>query len=123
MENQKTLRNLTYDFEFQLGGVYSNAITLNDVRTMIGHLRKDMDEVNEKNLKDIHLYFREFHRTVRVLDVLTYHAVKELNETHEELLGTWSALFEKVVKQGVAEHESWASNQGTLRKETVICTY
>lgn len=93
-ENQ-TIMDLVFKLESEIASVNLKVITLNDIRTLMGRLRDDMDNVNEK---EIRIYFMDYHRSIRVLDELIWHTVNDLNKANEKLYELHQYLFDKVVK-------------------------
>ncbi|NWO14669.1 hypothetical protein [Virgibacillus sp.] len=102
MDNKTSLKELVKVLDTQTGDLNLKVITLNDVQEVIGHLREDMDNINEQ---DVRFYFRDFHQTVRIMDELLRYTVDELNQVNVELHNTMQAIFEKVIKQEV-QHEA-----------------
>lgn len=76
------LKNLSHELDFELGSMSCRIETLNDINTMLSHLREDMDKAvyngNER------YYYHEHHRMVRVLSELYYYTIKELTEDHQK---------------------------------------
>lgn len=95
------LKDLAHELDREMGSINCSIITLEDVRTLTAHLREDMDNVNQDYLK---FEFRDFHRTVRVLDELMRYTVKELENNFNKAYDIKSAIFKKVVfEQEVSE--------------------
>ena len=85
---------LELDEEVNAIGIQAELIA--DVRVTLGGLHQDMNNVDMDNLKRC---FEEFHRKIRMLDSLLFHASKELSDHHE------NAKYLKDVLHDMAEKE------------------
>lgn len=100
MKNNK-LQSLASELDNHLTGVYASGESLNDIKTILGHLREDMGSTKEE---DIRYSFKEFHLKVRVLDDLMTYTMKEFNEIHYKANAVKDEIFYGV-RAGVIEDE------------------
>lgn len=96
MEENKTLQNLVHDLDWSAGGILCRLETFDDLYTTLNHLRQEMDGKGQKNAM---LYFREWSRTIRIMDELMRHSLRELKSEYEKLSDIKDVIFEKVVKE------------------------
>ncbi|MEK5100934.1 hypothetical protein MKX83_02925 [Cytobacillus sp. FSL M8-0252] len=97
MEN-KTVRNLVHDLDFELGEIGLRSSVLDDIQTLMYQLVTDMND--KVHLGQERHYFREWHRELRVLSELLHYTVNDLKEEYESTRKVYGTIFEKVVKQG-----------------------
>ena len=64
-----------------------------DIRTMLGHLRMNFDNVKKEELQ---FRFNDFHRQIRVLDDLMSYTMKDLSEEYGQLSEISDLVFEEV---------------------------
>lgn len=91
--NKEKLQALASELDSHLGGVYANKCSLNDIKTVLGDLREDMDNADYEDVKSL---FREFSLKVRVLDDLMRYTVGELNDNHHKASVTKDEFFHEV---------------------------
>jgi len=89
------IKELVHSLEDDVGNIVSRIITLQDVKSELGVLRVDMDNL-KKGTERIALI--NFHRKVRILDDLVSYTVSELEENYHQIQDTKDELFNKVVK-------------------------
>jgi len=93
MEN--SIKEHVHELDSQLGKILLNVSTINDVRTLLGHVRENMDNLDPKQA---HFYFYELHHKVRLMDDLMKYATNELNANYEAAQDAKQHLFDKIVR-------------------------
>lgn len=93
-----TLNGLTLELDNAVGLIGLHVETLNDIETVFGQLKEDMDTAELKS--EGFYYYREHAREVRILSKLMYYVMKELNEVHEKTSEIQTEIFRKVREGG-----------------------
>mgnify|MGYP001076146225 CR=1 FL=1 len=105
----ESLRKLAYNLDDSVANISGDLVTLDDVMTLMQHLREDMDKAAK--IKEERLYFDEFHRTVRVLSELMYFLMKDIKKDYKSLDKTRGDIFQQVVN-GEQEKTSTNDSEG-----------
>ena len=93
----ETIQVLAINFDDELNAIECDTIAIDDIDTLIGQLRVDMDNVDRK---DILGYFRDFHLRVRVLNELTRSASQSLNKNLMAANEVQKELYDNAYKPG-----------------------
>ena len=94
---KNTLKDLAHSLDNASGGVNLATITMDDISANLLHVAEDMDNVKEGT--DLRIYFREWHREIRILAKLMYHTSEELNKSNEEVSEISEQIFDQVVRE------------------------
>lgn len=101
---QNDLKDLTFEMDGAIGSVTRLVESLSDVQTELGYLRDSMDSAAFRG--EERLYYREHHRTVRILSDLMYYLMNELVEASEKAYSLHLSIFEAVRGQENAEKQA-----------------
>ncbi|KSU86556.1 hypothetical protein AS180_17865 [Priestia veravalensis] len=100
----ETLRKLSFKLDCQLDSIGCQAEILSDVKTLLYHLKEDMDKA--VHIGEERAYYHEHHRMVRVLAELMHFTVKELNKDYEDAHCISGKLYAKITgKEGDQDNE------------------
>lgn len=92
----ESLKALAQNLDHELTSVGGSIETLTDAEILLGPLVHSMEEaVYRGEEKD---YYREHHRTVRVLWHLVRHTMHELSEEYESVYRIKGEIFNEVMK-------------------------
>ncbi|MDM5186726.1 hypothetical protein QUF99_04920 [Bacillus sp. DX4.1] len=90
------LRELAFGLDHEVGQIKGHADTLIDVETLLGQLNDKMFEVEMKG--EERSYYREHHRTIRILWHVMRQLKAELTDSVETFDKINTDLFNEVVK-------------------------
>jgi len=91
------LKDLAGELDTDITSIIGKVITLNDLKTVIAHLRIKMDGIDERESR---IHFMELHRSIRLIDDLFRYTVNELKKDVNEAEKTSEVLFKKIIKEG-----------------------
>lgn len=94
MEEKKTLRDLVYDLDWNIGGISCRLETFNDISVMLEHLKQEMEEKGEQQAM---YYFREWFRKIRILNELMRYTLSDFSSEHETMEAIREEMFKRVV--------------------------
>ncbi|MFK4316008.1 MULTISPECIES: hypothetical protein [unclassified Bacillus (in: firmicutes)] len=94
----RNLRTLAFGLDHEVGQIKGHTDTLIDVEILLGQLNDKMFEVEMKNEEKS--YYREHHRTIRILWHVVRQLQAELNDSVETFDKINTDLFNEVVKNG-----------------------
>lgn len=76
------LSDLAHELDNGISHIAVKLGTLGDARTVLGQLRMDLDNIDEK---DARLYFHKFHLQIRLIDDLIHYTMNSLDDQFEEV--------------------------------------
>lgn len=91
---KKKLEELTFEMDGVIGSIELKVESLSDVEIALSQLRTSMD--NAVHRGEERLYYREHHRTVRMLADLMYYLMKDLIPATEKAHELNLSIFEAV---------------------------
>ena|SRR5690625_2391724 len=83
IENQETLREVTFEFDSNTGSILINLETLKNMNIELDHIADDIENTNLSNLTDMGLRFYDINHKIMLLATLFHYTVKELEENFE----------------------------------------
>lgn len=96
IKTEEVLPHLAHELDDLFTGVSMKIETLNDLRQELAGIRIEMDNLDEANIR---FYFNKLHRNIRLMDDLTFHTMKSLNDEFEEAEDIKNMIFAKVMKE------------------------
>ncbi|EJS63859.1 hypothetical protein [Bacillus cereus] len=90
------LRDLAFGLDHEVGQIKGHTDTLIDVETLLYQLNDKMLEV--EMIGEEKIYYKEHHRTIRILWHVVRQLQAELNDSTEKLEKINTDVFNKVVK-------------------------
>lgn len=95
--NKTNLQELAHKLDNSIGKTRSATETVDDISTELLQLVDEMNNLqNEENLR---IYHRDWHRHLRILAKLLYHASNDLVEGTKESHAVSEVMFDEIVKK------------------------
>lgn len=89
------LRETLFELDEVVAAINSRVESLKDVEIALGQLRDNMDEAVFHGKEQ--LFYREHHRTVRILADLMYYLMKDLVNANDKVCQLNQSMFEMVM--------------------------
>ncbi|KMJ56440.1 hypothetical protein AB685_21885 [Bacillus sp. LL01] len=90
------LRELTWELDDRMMCINGGAQTLEDINTLLGHLREDMHTAQQKG--EERAYFEEIFTKIRVLSELMHYTTNEYSKAAQEAQDIHLKMFDVIVK-------------------------
>lgn len=102
IDSGEILKELTYDFESNVGALSINLETLDNINTELGYIAEDFRNTNVANLTDMGLMFRDVNHKVRLLSDLLRYTVNELEGNIDSGQKLNGCFFDIIVRKGLS---------------------
>lgn len=107
--DKKTLKEITHELDYKLGGVKLNLNTLENARTELGLIAEDIEGTNKADITAMGLTLRDIEHKIMLLFDLMNYTVKELAENIEETDAIKKMYFDLLVKQADGKQGEYGS--------------
>jgi len=96
--NKETLKELSHELDYSLGGINLHIEKLKALRTEMGHIAEDVDNTDQSDMTSMSLQFRDMSHKIIMVESLLNYILQDLKGSYGEADKIKDQLFYKVVK-------------------------